>query len=264
MAFIPNVKTPVSACVITYNEELHIDKCLSSIVNIFKEIIVVDSYSTDRTIEIAKKYTNKIYQREFDNFANQRNFALSKATQKYIFKIDADEYLNEHMQHCFWHIVQYDYPRDTNRIYKVKQDIIWMDKKLKHTQAAKHWVNVLWNNREAMEYNRSVHERIPEEGWETVKITAGKVTHNTYQGMNKLMYKIDQYSTLRAYDIAERKKKIKLVHLLWRPTYRFIRDYIIRGGFLDGIAGYIMAKRTCLEIYLRYVKAWRIQNGEEI
>lgn len=255
-------KLPISAAIITYNEEKYLDRCLSSIVDLCDQIVIVDSFSTDKTLDIARRYTDKIYQNEFKDFASQRNLAISKCTNDWVLKIDGDEEFPEDLCDTIRRVVWDNYP-EGDKVYEVQQKIMYMDKQLKHCGTAKHWVKILWNNRARMEYNRSVHERIPEEGWDVYRLKA-KAIHNTYQSISQTVDKVNKYSTLRARDIAKRKKNIRLIHLIFRPTYRFIRDYIIRGGFLDGRAGYALQRFTCLEIFWRYLKAWRIQRGEEI
>ncbi len=251
-------KLPISATIITYNEERDIERLLKSL-DFIEEIIIVDSYSTDKTVEIAKKYTNKIYFREFDNYSNQRNYTVSFVTQPWILKIDGDECLTDKLKHKLYDIFNNDNP-NIRTCYRLRHDLIFMGKKLKFGRSHK-YVPHLFNFND-LTYGGAVHERIDFTGVRTIKLNKPRVNHYHFKNITHSIQKANSYSTLRAQDFVNKNKTIRWYHIAIYPAWRFFFHYIFHLGFLDGLPGLFFAKVKTLEVYLRNAKCKEIMDNK--
>lgn len=243
-------KLPISATIITLNEERDIEKLLKSL-HFVDEIILVDSYSTDKTVEIAKKYTDKVYLREFKNFSDQRNFALSKATNKWIMRVDGDEAITPELEEKIRDIVKKD-DGSTKKCYMVKWKFRFMNGNLKYSQIGNHYVHFLMNNND-FQYRKAVHESPDIPDWESVKIKGVRLYHDTFKSTERYIEKMNLYSSLRTKDLLKKNPNVTM-GLLFKPTYRFFYHFIMNLGFLDGFPGYMFAKMQALECRLRFIK----------
>ncbi|RXQ94472.1 glycosyltransferase family 2 protein [Ancylomarina salipaludis] len=254
-------KLPISATIICYNEESNIEETLKSL-DFIDEIIVIDSYSTDKTIEIVSRYTDKIYYNKFKDFSDQRNIALSKVSNNWVMRIDSDEIITPSLKQKIYDILNQD---DCSRqiVYKTALKNMFMGRLIKHSNWGGKPVHFLYNFNH-FKYKNAVHE-LPDIT-ETQEIVLKNVylIHNTYKGVTVMFRKTDQYSTIKAKQLFDKQVKITPFHLAIKPTYRFIFHYLLNLGFLDGRQGFIIAKMKALEVYWRYLKCWRLQKGETI
>ncbi|SJZ46843.1 glycosyltransferase family 2 protein [Selenihalanaerobacter shriftii] len=238
----------LGALVLTYNEEENIIDCLESI-NWIDELVVVDSYSEDETVELAKQHTEKVYQREFDDFSSQRNFGLDQIESEWVLVVDADErvtfelkeevlerlnnpqaegyriprknyFLGKWIKYCGW------YPDYTLRLFKVA------------------------DNR----YSGLVHEGIKIDG--RVDKLDNAFIHYTYRNLKHYLDKINQYTTLDAEDKYQAGKKKGLAYILLRPVVEFIKKYFLKKGFLLGFQGLILSILSSYYQFLKYIKLW--------
>ena len=252
----PN-KLPITATIITYNEENNIEHTLKSL-NICNEIILVDSCSSDKTVNIAMKYTNNIYIRKFDNFANQRNFAISKANNDWILRIDADEILTEQLQKKIYDIYNKDDKLNKN-CYCVKQRYKFMDKYLKYSHVADRYVKFLYNTKQ-FKFERPVHEHVDVSDWNVINIPEYYMLHDTFKNLESYKNKLDKYANLRIKQYLKNQKKINYFHIYIKPIWRFIFHYFIHLGILDGKPGFLFASLQSYEVKIRYKKYKKIKN----
>lgn len=258
-----NMKLPISVIILTYNEELNIEDCLKSVHGWVEDIFIVDSYSTDRTLEIVRKYTDKIYQHPFENHAKQFNWALESLPIKteWVMRLDADERVTSQLREKL-EIVLAQIPKDVNGIF-VKRKVYFMGKWIKYGGYYPIWLLRLWR------YGKGYCE----ERWmdEHIKLTEGKYIfingdieeinkkelhwwinkHNSYAtreaiDMLNLKYRLIPYDDIEPKLLGsqpERKRWLKerysKLPLFFRPFLYFIYRYFIRLGFLDGIEGLI-------------------------
>lgn len=249
----------LTVVIISLDEEERIEQTLDSVC-FADEIIIVDGISTDRTVEIARKYTDKIIERKFENFSFQRNFALSMATNKWVFVIDCDEIVTPELRAEIEDVVASDAEPDT--AYLIGRDNIFMDKRLKFSGVRNDKVIRLFPNNIRYKITR-VHE-IPEIGHMKVKRLEGRIQHMTYKSYGSMLQKIDHYSTLKALDMFEAGYNPTYFKMIFKPMFRFFRHFIIQCGFLDGKRGFIIAYIRALEVFQRLTKVWRMNQGEDI
>lgn len=239
----------ISALVITKNEEENILAYLSEVDKFADEIIVVDSFSTDNTVALAKQNPKvKVYQRKFDNFSSQRNFALEKAQYDWITFYDADERLPQALIAEILHTVRTE--KQITSFYNYRKFYV-QNNRLKYSG---------WQNDKAIRLFRKscckykeeflVHE-ILECNSKPGKLKT-KLDHYSYKSFGDYRDKLFFYSKLRAQELYEKKVKPNFFHFYIKPSFRFFHHYFLRFGFLDGVVGFKMSKLLAKYVYKRY------------
>jgi len=239
---MPRIK--ISAVLIVKNEEANIEKCLNS-VSWADEIIVVDDYSSDKTLEIAQQFTAKIFRRNFDNFANQKNFALGKASNSWIFLIDADEMVDEELKNNLTNFIE-EPGLDS---YKINFRHYFGKKWLAHGGQYPSYVIRFFRN--YLRYQFAVHEKISVEPARLGTLN-GHITHLTYEDPKELFNKVKRYSLAEA----EQIDKPPFWKFIVMPGYRFLKDYFLKLGFLDGKEGFILQIGLAYYDFLKFRKAF--------
>lgn len=240
----------LSVIIPTFNEVDYIKDALQS-VQFADEIIVVDSFSTDNTQEIAKGFPTKILERKFDNFSAQKNFAIEQATSDWILFIDADERVTrsleaeikktlEQPKHSGYKI---NFPHFfmTRFLYFQSNDVLRLVK------------------REGANFTGLVHEKLHCNG--SVGKLKQKMIHYTYKGLNHYITKKEKYAWFQAKQRFEKKKKTTYFQLFFKPSYRFFDSFIKRGGFRNGIPGLVLAATDSYGVFSRYVKLMLLNRG---
>lgn len=240
----------LSVIIPTYNEELYLRDALYS-VRFADEIIVIDSFSTDNTVAIAKDYGCTVVSRAFDNFSNQKNHALTFATGDWVLFVDGDERIPYLLKNEILEAIA----SGKHHAYKLNFPHFYMNRFLYH-----HSDNVTrLVVRKGCRFEGSVHEKLIVSG------TTGKlknpVLHYTYKGLMHYISKKDSYAWFQAEQLLQKGKKVNYFHLAFKPFYRFFSSYILRRGFLDGIPGLTVASINAYGVFSRYVKLMLLQRG---
>jgi glycosyltransferase involved in cell wall biosynthesis len=244
----------ISSVIICKNEEQNIDGCLKSIEWV-DEIILVDAYSTDKTIEIAGEFPNvKIIQNEWKGYASQRKFGLSKSAHDWTFILDADERCTPELQN---EIISSVRERKNVYGYYIPRKSFFLGKWIKHGGWYPGYQMRLFRKEFTGITDRMVHEGYEVEG-ETAKLK-NDILHYTVTNLSSFMNRVNKYSDLTAKEKSG-IKKIKLTDLLFRPAAAFIQSYIIKRGFLDGIHGLMVSHFHMITNMLTYMKVYEIQN----
>ncbi len=237
----------ISAVIITFNEDKNLTRCLQSIKSIADEIVVVDSGSTDRTVEIAKKNGAKILTRKFDNYANQRNFALGRASGEWILSIDADEEITSDLAEEIKLVASQQ--SSAFNAYSIPRKNIIFGKFIKYTRWQPELDRHIWFWRKGMgKWEGDVHEELKVDG-KIGKFKNPKV-HHQYETVSEFLEMMNKYSSL------EIKRKFSLVRFIWDPFYNFFVRYIYRLGFLDGRRGFILSYLMAVYQLEVWVKNW--------
>lgn len=246
----------ISVIVITKNEEKNILDCLESVLWA-DEIIIVDDNSDDRTIEVVKNLFNKrikIYSKALDgDFASQRNYALSKATKKWVFFLDADERVTSKLrEEINEFLIEHVKNANINGFYIKRKDIMW-GKELKHGETGD--IKLLrFAKKGAGIWKGKVHEV-----WEVDGNTSemeGNIIHFPHQTIDEFLSEINFYTTLRAKELYENKIEGSIKNIILYPKGKFIKNYFVKLGFLDGIEGFIFAIFMSLHSFLVRGKLW--------
>lgn len=251
----------ISALLITYNEERNIQKFLDE-AWYADEIIIVDSESTDRTPEIAKKHPKvKFITRKFDNFTAQKNFTIEQARNEWVTFYDADERIPKALVFEMLDEIE----KDRADAFFVYRRFYFMDKYIKRSG---------WQNDKAIRLfkksknrygeGRLVHELIDCKG--TVRMLDNRLDHYSYSSIEEYDRKLTQYSLLRAKELFARGLKPNAFHFWIKPWYRFVHHYIMRLGILDGGEGYIISKIHAHSVFKRYLflqKMWENERKQK-
>lgn len=240
----------ISVIIPTYNEEDYLYRALYS-VKFADEIIVVDSFSSDRTVEIAERFKCKVVQRKFDNFSNQKNYALQFATSDWILFLDADERITYNLQREIIETIQ----NPKHAAYKLNFPHFFMNRFLYH-----HSSNVTrLVLREKCHFEGSVHEKLIVNG--SIGKLKTPVLHYTYKGLEHYIKKRDVYAWFQAEQLKDKNKNVTYFHLVFKPFFRFFSSYILKRGFMDGIPGLAISGINAYGVFSRYAKLMLIQKG---
>ncbi|MBN8641422.1 MAG: glycosyltransferase family 2 protein [Flavobacteriales bacterium] len=246
----------ITALAITYNEEENVKRYVESL-SFADEIIFVDSQSTDKTIEIAEQMGVKVIQRKFDDFSNQRNFAIQQAHNDWILFFDLDEIIDPNLEKEIKSTLEN--PKDIAAFY-IKRNFYFMGKRIKYGG----WQNdkaIRLFNKNQCQYNGLVHELVKSSG--KTSVLKNKLDHFSYKNFDNYNDKLNLYSKLQAENLYKLKKKPNLYHFFIRPTYRFLWQYIFRLGILDGKEGFILAYVHSFSVFKRYLQLWMMYRKIE-
>ncbi len=241
-------KIPISAIIPTLNEELNIGHVIDE-VKWADEILIIDSFSVDKTVNIAKDLHVEIIQRKFDDFSSQKNFAISQAKNDWIFILDADERLSDELKKD---ILRFQLGLKSESIvgYWIKRKNYFLNKMINFSGWQNDKVLRLFDRKKCLYNNHLVHEEV--ECTSQTSFLEGHLIHYTFTNKEDYKRKIYFYSRLKAQEYFKKGKKVKFFHLWVKPAYRFFFHYIYKLGFLDGKAGFIIAKINAEGMYERY------------
>ncbi|MFM2224074.1 MAG: hypothetical protein RJA07_276 [Bacteroidota bacterium] len=240
----------ISAVVITFNEELNIERCINSLLDIADEIIIIDSFSTDKTKEICLQKNVKFVSTKWQGYAATKNFGHTIAQNNYILSLDADEAISEQLKNSILSIKNnlsgaYEMNRLTNYCGSwIKHGGWYPDKKIR-----------LFNKQTTQWKNLVVHEHIEFIKTEHITYLQGDILHYSFNTMHEHKLKIEKYAKLEAQKI-QHYSTIKIqLKKLFSPIATFIKMYFIKLGFLDGVAGFHVAKLSAYASFKRYAEA---------
>ena len=240
----------LSVVIITYNEEKNIARCLNSIQDIADEIIIVDSFSTDKTEEICKTFNVKWFQHKFDGHIQQKNRAVELAENDFVFALDADEMPDETLKKEILRIKKqplhdaYYFNRLTNYLGKwIKHSGWYPDKKLR-----------IWNKRKGKWGGTNPHDKVIMKDKTQIAYLNGNLLHYSYHSIAQHIAQINSFTDIGAKEAFKKGKQSNLFIILIKPIWKFIRDYIIKLGFLDGYYGFIICALSAHATFLKYIK----------
>jgi len=245
----------LSVVIITYNEEENIRGCLES-VNWSNEIVVVDSFSTDRTVEIAREFTPNVFQNRWTNFSQQKNLALEKASNEWVLNVDADERVTPELKEEMLRIL------NSGSIsidgYYIPLRNYYLGKWIRHCGWYPDYHLRLFRKEKGRFNERTVHESVIVEGKKGY--LKSHLEHFSYKNLSDHLARIDKYASLSAQEMLRRGKSTRAFDLLFRPLARFIRMYLIERGFLDGIYGLIVSLMSSFYVFTKYLKLWELSR----
>ena len=250
-------KVPITALLITYNEILHIEQVLENL-KFADEIIVVDSFSTDGTVEVASTYPGVTFiQRPFKNYTDQKTFALSQASNDWVLFTDADERIPDTLLDEIFRAV--NQPREEVTAYFFRRLFMFRDKKLRFSgwQTDKN-IRLFRKSRCQFTQNRIVHESLEVSG--KSEMLHNKLVHYSYRSYADYRRKMIQYGKMKALEEFRYGKRFHPVTAVLRTVYKFLNHFILRLGFLDGQRGVIISYLNALGVYSRYLELKRLGN----
>lgn len=244
----------LSVVVIARNEERIIERFMEG-VKWAEEIIVVDDQSEDRTTEIASRYTDKIYRRALTSFAEQKNFGIGKATKEWILSIDADEIVTPELAQEIGEAVK----SDEYDAYEIPLKNIFLGHWIKHGGFYPFSRIRLFKKSKGF-WVRGIHEYVQVEG--KVGKLKGPIEHHTVESISECMKTRDRFSELDAEELYSEGFRVGWWRLIYGPLRQFLGRFILRGGFLDGIHGFIWHALAAIDLFVIYAKVVEKQLGE--
>jgi len=245
----------ITAIIPTFNEERHIKEVIESVL-FADEILIVDSFSTDKTLKIAKEYNVKIIQRNYEYSASQKNWAIPQATHEWILLVDADERVTPALKDEI-KIVLKNEPKES--AFWIYRENYFMGKRMKYSGLNTDKVIRLFKKDLCSYEDKHVHSEIITTG--KVGFLKSKLTHDTYFTLDKHLEKKNRYAWWSAKDHIKKSNQIHLFHVIVKPIWRFLKHYLLQRGFLDGMPGLAYAYIESYGVFTRYVKIWLLKNG---
>lgn len=250
----------ISATIITYNEEENIRDCLQSI-KWADEIIVVDSGSSDRTVEICSEYTDKVFLNPWLGMKEQKEFAVNKASNLWIFSIDADERATEKLKE---YILE-ELKNPTSDGYRFPRQNYFLGKWLKHGGWYPDYVLRFFRRDKGYFGGINPHDKVIIETGKVATVTA-PIVHFTYKSLSQYILKQNLYSSISAEEIFHSGKIKKLTPgiILIKMVSKFIETYFIKRGFKDGFYGLIAAIGATYSAFFKYTKLWELTHSAKL
>jgi glycosyltransferase involved in cell wall biosynthesis len=247
----------LSATIITFNEERNIARVIESL-RCCDEILVLDSGSNDRTVEIAANLGARVVEASWHGYAAQKNIAAKLATYDWILALDADESVSEALEAEIWQIKKSGPKFDGYTVPRLAQYLgRWIlhggwhpDRKVR-----------LFDRRKAKWIGEFVHESVKVEG--TLGHLKSNLLHFTCSSLSEHLRSMERYTTLAAQEIASTQKNVTFARLLFDPAWTFFRTYVLRFGFLDGVEGLAVAYMASLYNFVKYAKARDMSPGRK-
>ena len=246
----------LSVVIITFNEEKNIGRCIDSVKNVADEIIVVDSCSTDKTAEIAKSKGAEVILQPFLGYVEQKNMALEVANSDFVLSLDADEALDKILESSIleakndFNFKGYSMNRCTNYCGKFIRHGAWYpDKKLRLIDKK----NAYWGG-------DNPHDKLILKDEGPIKHLKGDILHYSYNSIEEHVQQNNKFSTISAETYFKRGKKTNVFKMIVHPFWAFFLGYILRGGFLDGFYGFVVALHVAHLSFLKHAKLYHKQK----
>jgi len=249
----------ISVTIITLNEERNIRRCIHSVLPVADEIIVLDSFSIDDTVKVAKSLGAKVFQQKFDNYIQQKNDAVALCTHDVILSLDADECLNAELTESILTLKQ----KELNVAASMNRCTFFCGKFIRHGS----W----YPDRKIRLFNRKYSKWAGEDVHETVKIfdpsikvvrLKGEILHYSFYSVKDQINKMNRYTELAAKSMYKHGKRAHMVHLMLNPSWAFLKSYFFKLGFLDGLEGFSIAIGLAHATFLKYFKLRLLQLEE--
>jgi glycosyltransferase involved in cell wall biosynthesis len=245
----------ISATIIARNEEHNIARAIESL-RCCDEILVVDSGSNDRTVEIAQKLGARVIETHWRGYASQKNFAAEQASHEWIFSIDADEALSEALEADVWLLKKHNPKFEAYTMPRMAQ---YLGKWILHSGWYPDRKIRLYRRDRAKWFGEYVHESVQASG--SVGHLDSNLLHYTCQSLSEHLRTMDRYTTLAAEELVARRKRVSWRNLCIDPAWTFCKAYFLQRGFQDGIEGLAIAWMAALYTFLKYAKTRNMSPG---
>lgn len=249
----------ISAVIITFNEERNIGRCIDSLTGVADEIVIVDSFSSDRTEEICREKGARFIRHPFQGHIEQKNYALSQAGFDVVLSLDADEALSETLRQSILKVktgkrfTAYRMNRLTNYCGQWIRHSGWYpDRKLR-----------LFNRRQGQWGGDNPHDKVLLEAGIRPELLAGDLLHYSYYTVEEHYNRARKYAEIAARAMQQKGRKGSWFRVFFSPVFKFIRNYVFRMGFLDGGAGWTICRIAALETYWKYIVLLRLQHNTD-
>ncbi|MFA7290273.1 MAG: glycosyltransferase family 2 protein [Melioribacteraceae bacterium] len=249
----------ISSITIVKNDETNITNCINSLKKCADEVIVlVDSSSTDKTLEIVKSIPAIKYEEvKWNGFALTKQYAVSLSTNDNILWLDSDEVLSEELILEINHLKN---DKASNDAYSMPRKAIFIGKWIKHGGWYPGRVVRLFNKKDASFNDNKVHEGLKFNSSVNIIELKNDIIHFTDRNLVHYLNKLNLYTSLAAEELDDKGKNVTLLDIIFRPFWIFIKMYLIKGGLLDGIHGFLLASYSSFYVFTKYTKLWELKQ----
>jgi glycosyltransferase involved in cell wall biosynthesis len=252
-------KLPLSVAIISFNEEDNLGKTLDAVKGIASEIIIVDSRSTDRTVEIAESFGAKVFVEDWKGHVAQKNSALEKCTQEWILSLDCDEVADAELVQSVINAVK----NPTSDGYMVNRRTYYMGKYLKYSWQPDWKLRLVRRDASPKWGGYDPHDVLSITG-SVEKIKRGDLLHYSYRDIFDHYQRLVKYAKVAAQSYDKNGKKFSYTALYTKPLFAFVKKYFIKLGFMDGFAGMAVAVSSFIYVYLKYLFLKEIQGKKNV
>ncbi|MFW6163342.1 MAG: glycosyltransferase family 2 protein [Planctomycetota bacterium] len=242
----------------TFNEEDNLRACLET-VTWADDLFVVDSYSTDRTLDIAREFTDHIVQHEYVNSATQKNWAIPQCTTDWVMVVDADERVTPELRDRIQRVLEEGTEYDG---FYIKRMTIFFGRLIRHCGWHRDYLVRLWRRGKGRYEDLHVHADVIVDG------PVGRIDehflHDTYRSLDHYLEKFGRYTAWSAQDLYEAGRRATWVNLTLRPLWRFFRMFVLRHGFLDGKHGLILCTLAAYSVFMKYARLWDLRRRDAL
>jgi heptosyltransferase III len=245
----------ISAVVITYNEERNIGRCIDSLFHVADEIVVIDSFSKDRTKEICLEKGVRVVEHPFKSHIDQKNFAVTQAIHDVVLSLDADEYLSEELVKGILEVKE-NWPTEAYRMNRLSN---YGGKWIRHGNWYPDQKIRLWNRRIGLWGGENPHDKIILNSGIKIKHLKGDILHRAYTDSAETLVKIQSYSEIFARENVSRKTS-SVPKIIFRSTFGFFKSYILKRGFMDGFEGLMVAGAVANHVFYKYAKLYEANH----
>lgn len=248
----------ISAVIICFNEEDRIGSCLQSVAWC-DETVVVDSFSTDGTLKICSRYTDRIIQRRWTGYGNQMAFAVAQARQPWVLLLEADERVTPELQEEIRKsLVTYG---DRTAGFALPRLVTYLGRKWRRGGWYPDYKIKLFRPHLAFFRGDEPHPKVLVHG--QVRRLENPLRHHTYRDITDHVDRINRYSTIASQVMNRQGRRWRRIHAILRPAGRFLRFYVLKRGFLEGFPGFFVAATAAYYVFLKYAKLWEIELREQ-
>lgn len=250
-------KKKISAVLISWNEEEKVARALSSLEGVADEIIVVDSFSTDKTCEICQRFTDRVIQRPWPGYRRQKQFATDQATHEWALSLDCDEELSPELRQelSAWKTNSGTHPDG----YFIPRLTWFMGRWIRHTSWHPDWQLRLFRPGKGRWKGGRVHESFQVDGFATR--LKNPILHYTYSDFSEYLQQLDRFSSLAAADAHESGRRAGWGQIVFSPQLAFFKNYFLKRGFLDGTPGLTVSALAAVSTLFKLLKLWELDRN---
>ncbi|HWO43596.1 MAG TPA: glycosyltransferase [Candidatus Eisenbacteria bacterium] len=248
----------ISAMIVCFNEEEMIEPCLES-VRWCDKIVVVDAFSNDRTVEICRRYTDRVIQRQWKGYRDQKVFAHAQTTKEWVLVVDSDERVSPELREE----IERALARDRGRYagYAMPRLVFYLGRWWWRGGWYPDYRLRLFRRERASWAGEEPHDKVVVDG--EVRRLRAPIYHFSYRNMDDHMQRINRFTTIAAQQLYDKGAPWRWIDALGRPAVRFFRSYVLERGFLEGFAGFYVAVTAAMYVFLKYAKLWELKSGGE-
>lgn len=248
-------KVPVTVTVITLNEAANIEACLDS-VSFADDVVVVDSGSTDKTVELARAKGARVIVRDWPGYSAQKNFAAEQATHDWILSVDADERVTPELAEEVARTVA---SSPSGAGFRVPRVTFHLGRWIRTTDWYPDYQLRLYHRGRARWPAKLVHESVAADG--AVGQLRGELQHYAYRDLSHHFSTMERYTTLAATEMHSAGRDATFLHLLFHPPAAFLRNYVLKRGFADGTVGFVVSAMNAYYVFLKFAKLWALKRA---